>query len=407
MQKQLIIIGGGASGFFCAVNAAKLNPNLKIMIVEKQSKVLQKVKVSGGGRCNVTNAVSQTSLLVQKYPRGKNFLKKTFKQFTTTDTINWFEERGVKLKTEIDGRVFPVSDSSQSIIDCLLNEVSKYKIELKLQTEIISVEKINAQFILETKNGQPITADYLYVASGGFPKIEQYDWLKKLGHTIETPVPSLFTFNIPKHPLNDLMGVVVDNAFVKIVGSKLQEQGPVLVTHWGLSGPAILRLSAWGAIELQQKNYNFSILINWLGMNENEVRNNWNDMRNKQSHLQLKNKNPFGLPTRLWDFILQTCQLNPEIKWSELPSKEQNKLINTLTTHELIVNGKTTFKEEFVTSGGIKLDEVDADTMQSKLVPHLFFGGEILNIDGVTGGFNFQNAWTCGFVAANYFSTLQ
>jgi predicted Rossmann fold flavoprotein len=406
MQKQLIIIGGGASGFFCAVNAAKLNPNLKIMLVEKQSKVLQKVKVSGGGRCNVTNGITQTSLLVQKYPRGKSFLKNTFKQFTTTDTINWFEERGVKLKTEIDGRVFPVSDSSQSIIDCLLNEVSKYKIELKLQTDIISIEKNNDYFLLETKKNEYLKADFVYIACGGFPKIEQYDWLKKLGHKIDVPVPSLFTFNIPKHPLNDLMGVVAENAIVKIVGSKLQEQGPVLVTHWGLSGPAILRLSAWGAIELQQKNYNFSIIINWLGINENEVRNNWNTIRTKQSHLQLKNKNPFGLPTRLWDFILQTCQLSPEIKWSELPSKEQNKLINTLTTHELMVNGKTTFKEEFVTSGGIKLDEVDANTMQSKLVPQLFFGGEILNIDGITGGFNFQNAWTCGFVAANHFSTL-
>jgi predicted Rossmann fold flavoprotein len=406
MQKQLIIIGGGASGFFCAVNAAKLNPNLKIMLVEKQSKVLQKVKVSGGGRCNVTNGITQTSLLVQKYPRGKSFLKNTFKQFTTTDTINWFEERGVKLKTEIDGRVFPVSDSSQSIIDCLLNEVSKYKIELKLQTDIISIEKNNVCFLLETKKNEYLKADFVYIACGGFPKIEQYDWLKKLGHKIDVPVPSLFTFNIPKHPLNVLMGVVAENAIVKIVGSKLQEQGPVLVTHWGLSGPAILRLSAWGAIELQQKNYNFSIIINWLGINENEVRNNWNTIRTKQSHLQLKNKNPFGLPTRLWDFILQTCQLSPEIKWSELPSKEQNKLINTLTTHELMVNGKTTFKEEFVTSGGIKLDEVDANTMQSKLVPQLFFGGEILNIDGITGGFNFQNAWTCGFVAANHFSTL-
>ena len=406
MQKKLVVIGGGASGFFCAINAAIKNPSLKIMIVEKQSKVLQKVKVSGGGRCNVTHACFQNSILIQKYPRGKNFLKKSFQLFSTQNTIDWFEERGVKLKTESDGRMFPITDSSQTIMDCLLSEVAKYKIELKLQTEIISAEKINDQFILETKNGQPIISDYVYVASGGFPKIEQYDWLKKLGHTIETPVPSLFTFNIPKHPLNDLMGVVVENAIVKIVGSKLQEQGPVLVTHWGLSGPAILRLSAWGAIELQQKNYDFSIVINWLGINENEVRNNWNDLRNKQSHLQLKNKNPFGLPTRLWDFILQTCQLNPEIKWSELPSKEQNKLINTLTTHELNVKGKTTFKEEFVTSGGIKLEEVDANTMQSKLVPHLFFGGEILNIDGVTGGFNFQNAWTCGFVAANYFSTL-
>jgi predicted Rossmann fold flavoprotein len=309
MQKQLVIIGGGASGFFCAVNAAKLNPNLKITIVEKQSKVLQKVKVSGGGRCNVTNSTAQNSLLVQKYPRGKNFLKKSFKHFTTTDTMNWFQERGVKLKTEIDGRVFPVSDSSQSIIDCLLNEVSKYKIELKIQTEIVSAEKIKDQFILETKNGQQLIADYLYIASGGFPKIEQYDWMKKLGHQIEVPVPSLFTFNIPNHPINKLMGVVVENAICKIIGTKLEEQGPVLVTHWGFSGPAILRLSAWGALELQEKNYDFTIIINWIGKKESELRANWNELRNKQSHLQLKNKNPFGLPSRLWDFILQENEI--------------------------------------------------------------------------------------------------
>ena len=407
MQKQLVIIGGGASGFFCAVNAAKLNPNLKITIVEKQSKVLQKVKVSGGGRCNVTNSIAQTSLLVQKYPRGKNFLKKSFKHFTTTDTMNWFQERGVKLKTEIDGRVFPVSNSSQSIIDCLLNEVSKYKIELKIQTEIVSAEKIKEQFILETKNEQRLIADYLYIASGGFPKIEQYDWMKKLGHQIEVPVPSLFTFNIPNHPINKLMGVVVENAICKIIGAKLEEQGPVLVTHWGFSGPAILRLSAWGALELQEKNYDFTIIINWIGKKESELRANWNELRNKQSHLQLKNKNPFGLPTRLWDFILQENEIDDTTKWSELPSKEQNKLIHTLTTHTFQVKGKTTFKEEFVTCGGIQLNEVDADSMQSKIIPNLFFGGEILNIDGITGGFNFQNAWTCGFVAAKHLSTLE
>ena len=400
MQKQLIIIGGGASGFFCAINAAIKNPALKITILEKQSKVLQKVKVSGGGRCNVTNTCSQTSLLVQKYPRGKNFLKKTFQQFTTTDTQNWFEDRGVKLKTESDGRVFPISDSSQTIIDSLLNEVAKYKVELKLSTEIVSIEKIEEQFILLSKNGTEYKADYLMIASGGFPKIDQYDWLKKLGHKIETPVPSLFTFNIPKHPMNDLMGVVVENATVKIVGSKLQEQGPILVTHWGLSGPAILRLSAWGAIELFAKNYEFSVVINWLSINENELRNDWNAIREKQKQLQLKNKNPFGLPNRLWEFLLPLCEINPETKWSELPSKEQNKLIHILTTHEFAIKGKTTFKEEFVTSGGILLDEVDANTMQSKLVSNLFFGGEILNIDGITGGFNFQNAWTCGFIAA-------
>lgn len=405
MQKRLIIIGGGASGFFCAVNAAARNPGLKITIVEKQSKVLQKIKVSGGGRCNVTNACTDNAVLIQKYPRGKAFLKKAFQQFSTTDTMDWFEKRGVRLKAEPDGRVFPVSNSSQTIIDCLVNEVSKHSIEVMLQTEIVMVEKHKGEFVLQTKSAHILKSDYLFVACGGFPKIEQYNWLKKLGHTVAIPVPSLFTFNMPKHPITELMGVVVENATLKIVGSKLSEQGPVLITHWGLSGPAVLRLSAWGAMELAAKNYEFAILVNWLSTNENDLRTQWNALRNKQGHLQMKSRNPFGLPNRLWDFLLLVSEINPEIRWAELPSKQQNKLITLLTTHEFTVKGKTTFKEEFVTSGGINLEEIDAETMQSKLVEGLYFGGEILNIDGITGGFNFQNAWTCGFIAAKQFGT--
>lgn len=404
MAKHLIVIGGGAAGFFCAVNAASQKKDLKVTILEKHNKVLQKVKVSGGGRCNVTHACFQPAVLLKKYPRGKQWLKEAFSLFTTSDTINWFAQRGVELHTEADGRIFPVTNNSQTIIDCLLKEAAEYKVELKLNTEIISVEQRNNIFLLKDKKDETLEADFLVVAAGGFPKPEQYQWLQKLGHSLIPPAPSLFTFNIPKHPICKLMGLSVENAIVKIVNSKLSESGPVLITHWGLSGPAILKLSAWGARELQEKNYHFAILINWLGITENALREQWPEMRIRQSNLRMGNKNPFGLPQRLWEYFLEACTINADTKWSELPAKEQNKLIRILTTEELKIEGKTTFKEEFVTCGGIDLHEVDAMTMQSKLVPHLYFAGEILDVDGITGGFNFQHAWTSGYVAAQHIS---
>jgi len=400
MPKQLIIIGGGAAGFFCAINAAILDPSLNILILEKQSKVLQKVKVSGGGRCNVTHACFMNSELTKKYPRGKNFLKKAFRAFSTRDTIEWFQLRGIELKTESDGRMFPVSNTSQTIIDCLLNEAMKHRVGLSLNTEVESIEKKNELFHVRLKNKDVLTADYLMVACGGFPKPEQYHWLQTLGHQIEWPVPSLFTFNTPHSSIKELMGLVAEHAIVKIEGSKLTEQGPVLITHWGLSGPAILRLSAWGARELNECGYKFTIVVNWLGIPESEVRLKWNELRNKQGSTQIGTKNLYGIPARLWEYLIGECQIPKETKWSELPSKEQNKLIHILTTHVILVEGKTTFKEEFVTSGGIKLDEIDASTMESKLIKNLFFGGEIMDVDGITGGFNFQHAWTSGMLAA-------
>ncbi len=400
MSKQLIIIGGGAAGFFCAINAAKLNPNLNIILLEKQSKVLQKVKVSGGGRCNVTHACFMNSELIRKYPRGKNFLKKAFGIFSTKDTIHWFQQRGIELKTEADGRMFPASNTSQTIIDCLLNEIDTYQIELKLNADVISIENKKNAFQINLKNDKTLYADYLFVASGGFPKIEQYNWLLSLGHHIEKPVPSLFTFNTPQSALRELMGVVVENAIVKIEGSKLTEQGPVLITHWGLSGPAILKLSAWGARELNERDYHFNVIINWMGKPENEIRERWNIIRNKQGSNKIGYKNPFEIPNRLWEYLIKECHISIEIKWSELPMKEQNKLINILTTHNLEVKGKTTFKEEFVTCGGICLTEIEPSRMESKLVKNLFFGGEIMDVDGITGGFNFQHAWTSGYIAA-------
>lgn len=400
MSKKLVIIGGGAAGFFCAINAAVMHPELQILILEKHSKVLQKVKVSGGGRCNVTNVCSQLSDLVKKYPRGKNFLKKSFLQFSTKDTVHWFQQHGIELKTEPDGRMFPVSNTSQTIIDCLLNEASKHHIDLSLNTEVMDVTRSNDQFTLTLKHNQSMMADYMMIATGGFPKPEQYNWMKSFGHHIIEPIPSLFTFNTPSSALKELMGVVAEHAIVKIEGSKLTEQGPVLITHWGLSGPAILRLSAWGARELHATNYHFNVIVNWLGIPENEVREKWNDLRNKQGSNIICVKNPFGIVNRLWDYLLHECQIAPTTKWSELASKDQNKLIHLLTTHCIAVEGKTTFKEEFVTCGGIDLSEIDANTMESKLVKNLFFAGEILDVDGITGGFNFQHAWTSAYIAA-------
>lgn len=399
VSKHLVVIGGGAAGFFCAINAKKINPKLKVSILEKQSKVLQKVKVSGGGRCIVTHACFQTSELVKKYPRGKNFLKKAFSIFSTQDTIQWFEEHDVSLKTESDGRMFPATDSSQTIIDCLLKQCFDLEIDLELHSEVISMKQTNDTIKLQLKNSKELVADAVFVATGGFAKMEHYIWLSDLGHRIETPIPSLFTFNIPNSNLKELMGVAVSNVQVKIAGSKLEESGSLLITHWGLSGPAVLKLSAYGAKELADKNYDFVVIVNWLTLPENKLRDKWNAIRDGQNANRIGRRNPFDLPQRLWEYFLNEVGIDEDSKWSELPSKEQNKLIHILTTHELHVKGKTTFKEEFVICGGVDLAEVNPLTMESKRVPNLYFGGEILNIDGVTGGFNFQNAWTSGYIA--------
>ena len=401
MSKQLIVIGGGAAGFFCAVNAARLDPSLKVTIIEKSSKLLSKVKVSGGGRCNVTHSCFDIAEMSKRYPRGQHYVKKAFHQFFTTDTINWFEERGVKLKTEDDGRMFPVTDSSQTIIECLLKEANKYGVEILMNKE---VKKINVQysiFNVQCSSGETLQSDYLCIASGGYPKSSMFDWLKELGHTIEEPVPSLFTFNLPNHPITKLMGVSVEKAKVKIQNSKLEEEGPLLITHWGLSGPAVLRLSAWGARELRIKNYELRIFINWLpDNNEENLRKRFQELRNTNASQKIINKNSFGLPSRLWEFFAEQSVIKNEWRWADLPSAEQNKFIKNLCSYECEVKGKTTFKEEFVTAGGIKLNEVDANTMMSKKVTDLFFAGEVLDVDGITGGFNFQHAWTSGFVAA-------
>ena len=378
-----------------------MNRSLKVTIIEKTNKLLSKVKVSGGGRCNVTHACFDIAEMSKRYPRGPHFVKKTFHQFFTTDTIEWFEERGVELKTEEDGRMFPVTDSSQTIIDCLLKEANKFGVEIIMNREVKKIGTNLSTFNLQLSTGENISADFICVASGGYPKSSMFDWLKELGHTIEDPVPSLFTFNLPNHPITKLMGISVEMAKVKIQNSKLEEEGPLLITHWGLSGPAILRLSAWGARELKIKNYELRIIINWLsGYNEESIRKNFQELRNTNASQKVINKNPFGLPSRLWEFLAEQSGIRNEWRWADLPSTEQNRFIKNLCSYECDVKGKTTFKEEFVTAGGLKLNEVDANTMMSKKIPNLFFAGEVLDVDGITGGFNFQHAWTSGFVAA-------
>lgn len=401
----MVVIGGGAAGFFCAVNAARMDRSLKVTLIEKSSKLLSKVKVSGGGRSNVTHACFDITEMSKQYPRGQHFVKKAFHQFFTTDTITWFEERGVRLKAEEDGRMFPVTDSSQTIIDCLLREAAKYGVEIVMKSEVRSLRSEEEEFRIETSDFRHLTSDFVCIASGGYPKSSLFDWLKETGHTIEEPVPSLFTFNLPKHPITKLMGVSVEKAKVKIQNSKLGEEGPLLITHWGLSGPAVLRLSAWGARELAICNWQFAVIVNWLPeFNEQSLKEKFHQFRNTNASQKIINRNSFGLPSRLWEFLAEQSGIKNEWRWADLPSVEQSKFIKNLCRYECEVKGKTTFKEEFVTAGGIKLNEVEANTMMSKKVPHLFFAGEVLDVDGITGGFNFQHAWTSGWVAAKAIS---
>lgn len=399
-QKHLVIAGGGAAGFFCAVNAARMNPALGVTILEKSNKLLSKVKVSGGGRCNTTHACFDIPELARKYPRGQQFLKKTLHWFNPASTIAWFAERGVALKTEKDGRMFPVTDQSSTIVDCLLHEASRYGVEVRMQTELQGVS-FRDQFNLRLSDDQTMTADFLCIACGGYPKAAMFDWLKSLGHSIETPVPSLFTFNMPGNKVTDLMGVSVDHAIVKVQGTKLSAEGPLLITHWGMSGPAILRLSAWGARQLADLNYSFTAQVNWIpSFTEQSLRDEWPRLREACGPQKMGGKNPFALPARLWLFLLECSGVIEETRWSELTSKHQNQLMKQLTAQEFPVTGKTTFKEEFVTCGGIKLSEIDPNTMESRIRPGLYFAGEVMDVDGITGGFNFQHAWTSGWIAA-------
>lgn len=385
-----------------------MNPSLKVSIIEKSNKLLTKVKVSGGGRCNVTHACFDIVTMSKQYPRGQHFVKKAFHQFFTTDTINWFEERGVKLKTERDGRMFPVTDSSQTIIDCLLKEANKYGVEVMMNAEVNKLSRVSSshleeggEWLIQLTDSRILTTDFVCVASGGYPKSAMFDWLRESGHSIEEPVPSLFTFNLPHHPITKLMGVSVENIKVKITGTKFEQTGPLLITHWGFSGPAILRLGAWAARELKERNWEFGISVNWIPeFNEQSLRERFQQWRIENASQKIINKSLFGIPARLWVFLAEQSGIKDDWRWADLPASIQNRFIRNLCRYECEVKGKTTFKEEFVTAGGIKLSEVDFNTMMSKKVPHLYFAGEVLDVDGITGGFNFQHAWTSGFIAA-------
>lgn len=400
MAKQVVVVGAGAAGFFAAISCMQQNTEASVIILEKSDKVLAKVKVSGGGRCNVTTSVTDISSLITNYPRGGKSLRKCFGQFGPTDTVQWFAERGVQLKTEPDGRMFPVSDSSQTIIDCLMDEAKSLGIILKKNVAVKSILPKEKGFDVKHGESETLHADRVIITSGGSPKVESYSWLEKLGHRIEPPVPSLFTFNMPEENIRELMGVVANPVAVRIQGTKLRSEGPLLITHWGMSGPAILKLSAFGARILNGMDYAFAVQVNWLHeATEEGARDLLSTHRAAHPEQQTGNGNPTKLPSRLWIFLLKKAGITDTTRWADIQGKPMNRLVNVLVNDVYAAKGKTTFKEEFVTCGGISLDDVDMATMESRRRAGLHFAGEVLDIDGVTGGFNFQSAWTTGFIA--------
>lgn len=403
----IVVLGGGAAGFFGAIACAEANPQQAVYLLEKSPKLLGKVRISGGGRCNVTHACESAAQLVQHYPRGGRQLKEAFRQFGVADTIAWFARRGVTLKTEADGRMFPTTDSSETIARALEDAARRAGVRVLTRTaaeEITTLSKGGFRLIISGEGsaalGPELVASSLLVATGGNPKSAAYDWLRALGHTIAEPVPSLFTFNVPASPLRELPGVSVPHARVVLAGEKLQYEGPLLVTHWGVSGPAVLKLSAWGARRLHELSYHGTALISWVPTHTDETLRPWaQSFRLDNGKKQVAAHPQFGLPTRLWRTLATEAGIDSETRWNEVPAKAQNRLLELLLRTPLHVQGKTTHKDEFVTCGGIPLAEVNLNTFESRRVPGLFFAGEVLDIDGITGGFNFQAAWTSGFLA--------
>lgn len=394
---DVLIVGGGAAGFFTAINLAEKNPKISVAILERGKEVLTKVRVSGGGRCNVTHACFVPNDLVKFYPRGEKELRGPFHQFCSGDTIEWFEKHGVELKIEEDGRMFPVTDSSQTIIDCFLNAAKKHNIEILTGQSVQSLYQAEDSWKVETHH-QTFRCKNLVLTTGSNPKI--WELLEKLGHTIVPPVPSLFTFNIKDPRIKDLMGVSAF-ASVKVQKSKLEASGPLLITHWGMSGPGILRLSAWGARELFDKNYQFVLEVNWLNDWTAEATESYlKELKLEHAKKVVSKKSPFEFPNRLWERLVFASDISLETKWADLTKQQLQNLVAQLTCGAYKVNGKSTFKEEFVTAGGIDLKEINFKTMESKRLPNVYFAGEIVNIDAITGGFNFQNAWTSGFIVS-------
>ena len=399
MQTRAIIIGGGAAGFFAAIACAEANPEIEVTILEKANNVLQKVKVSGGGRCNVTHACFVPAELVNYYPRGSKELRGPFSRFQPTDTMEWFADRGVELKIEEDGRVFPVTDKSQTIINCLVEMAEVAGVRIKKGVTVNDIRHEDGEWLLKTTAGDML-ADKILVASGGSKKV--WDILKKLGHTIIEPVPSLFTFNIKDPRIKGLAGISLPEVEITVANSELVENGPLLITHWGLSGPAVLKLSAWGAFELAHRFYYFPILVNWLAGKEiDDLVAAMTEERNANPRKRILNHAMFNMPLRLWKSIGEFSGIQGTTNWADLSNKQIQDFAGELTGSVLQVTGKSTFKEEFVTAGGVDLGEINFKRFESKIHPGLFIAGEALNIDALTGGFNFQAAWTGGWLAGH------
>ncbi len=400
-MKTVIVIGGGASGFFAAINCAIKNPNYSISILEKTTKLLSKVKVSGGGRCNVTHNCFENSELVKNYPRGNKELQQVFSKFNVQDTISWFKKQGIEINVEEDGRIFPASNSSQTIIDCFLNLATQFKIKIITNCEVFAIKKTENQFQLKT-NSLQLNADVVICSIGGHNKEGHYQFLKNLGHTISPLIPSLFTVNLPNDIIKkDLQGISVQTTEVKIENTKINYTGPVLITHWGLSGPAVLKLSAFAAQHFFNLNYTTKIIVNWVyPLILNNVEEELKTIQEQKHKALPTSQTQFNLPKRLWEFLCQKSEITNQKPWAELSKKQLKLLAQNLCNSSYEMQGKTTFKEEFVTCGGIQLKEIDFKTMQSKFISNLFFCGEVLNIDGITGGFNFQNAWSTAWICS-------
>ncbi len=396
---NIAVIGGGAAGFFAAITAKSTHPEANVVLYEKSGKPLSKVRISGGGRCNVTNGTRSISELAKAYPRGGKQLKKLFPIFNTRHVMEWFESRGVGLVEEADGRVFPDTHRSSTIIDCLMQELKRLGIRLETRSGVESIRADQSGFALGFRKDPPALYDKLIVATGGSPKRKGLEWLEALGHKIEEPVPSLFTFNMPGDPITDLAGISLDPVSATVQGSKLRAEGPLLITHWGMSGPAILKLSAFGARELHRAGYSFNLQVNWANQKQEAVREELHSITEAAGKKALRNMRPFDLPKRLWSLLLDKMGVAPEKEWGSLGKKELNRIVDGLTRDVHAVEGKSTFKEEFVTSGGVSLESVNMWSMESKVCPGLYFAGEVLDIDAITGGYNFQAAWTTGYVA--------
>ena len=404
MRSHIIVIGGGAAGFFGAITCAETYPHSRVTLLEQGRQFLSKVRISGGGRCNVTHACFDTALLTRNYPRGGQALRSAFNRFQPRDTIDWFAARDVRLKTEPDGRMFPESDSSETIVNCLIGAAKTSGVDMRAEAGVMSVTRRNdagdptAGFTVSLKTGERLNCDRVLLATGSNRRA--YIWAESCGHTIEPPVPSLFTFTLPDPRLTDLAGISVDNVQLRLAGTRLEQTGPILITHWGLSGPVVLKLSAWGARILHDRNYQADLLINWLpNLKPDELNQRMLEFKSKHPRQLIGSHSPFHLPQRLWQQLVATAEIAEGQRWADLSKPQLKRLTEELARGAYFVQGKGIFKEEFVTCGGVNLDEVNFATLESRRCPGLYFAGEILDIDGITGGFNFQSAWTTGWIA--------